>query len=146
MMPQQGMGLWGWRDHNSPGTATGSRGKDRERDGGGFVAEMGFGVLKVLHGTVGKLFYWRQLLKTQGLGRSIPKPRNLAAPTPPACLGTTSHHHPIRRKIRVIWGRDDPTKPESTSRGQAGVVQYEGQKQHRRSQLQAGGVHGAGDI
>lgn len=46
--------------------------------------EVGFGLLKVLRGTVGKLFCWSQLLKTWGLGRRIPKPRNLGAP----------HHYP----------------------------------------------------
>lgn len=47
------------------------------------MAEVAFGLLRVPHGTVGKLFCWSQLLKTWGLGRHIPKTRNLSEP----------HHH-----------------------------------------------------
>lgn len=81
----------------------------------------------LLEPTAENLEPWKAHPKTQ-------KPR---CPTPPPCLGTTGHqghHHPTRRRIRVIWGRDDPTKPESTCREQAGAIQYEGEKQHRRSQ------------
>lgn len=49
------------------------------------MAEVGFGLLKVLHGTVGELFCRSQLLKTWGLARCIPKTKNLSAP----------HHHPV---------------------------------------------------
>lgn len=48
------------------------------------MAEVGLGLLKVLHGTVGKFFGCSQLQRTWGLGRCIPKTRYLIAP----------HHHP----------------------------------------------------
>lgn len=88
------------------------------------MAEEGFGLLKVLHETVGKL---EPAAENLAPWKEHPKNQQHWCPTPPPCLGTTGHqgdHHPIRSRRRVMsggWG-DDLTKAESTSREHSGAI------------------------
>lgn len=118
--------------------------------GGRSMADVGFGLLKFPCGTVGELLAGDNCFKP-GIH---PKIQRSGCPPPPCpeIKGHQGHRdHPImpraaiRRRRRSYLGRDNPRNPESRSREQSGALQREGQEQHRRFQLGAGGVPGLGE-